>query len=197
MHAHLMFAWSIPDCVAASPFVCVQYEVSVVGKLPSGELSPASNTLTFTTPDTGSPIIAAADPQSPTTATVVLNPPATGGPVKEYEVTVCLVSDPTTCVTETCPTTNCPVDGLTPGETYTVTAVAVLPDGTRVPASNEVPLTMPQANAPTLTSAVDTSSTTGTATAAPPPGTTYDQVCVWVGVVVCRKGGWELLRQHF
>ena len=123
-----------------------------------------------------SPVIAAASPTSPRTADILLNPPATGGPVTSYEVKLC-PNPPASaaCISATCPTVSCPVTGLTPGATYTVSAVALV-GGTRVPASNTLQLAMPDANSPTLTSAVDVSSTTGAAIAAPPPSATYTQV---------------------
>ena len=45
-----------------------------------------------------------------------------------------------------------------------------------MPASNTLQLEMPDAATPALTRAVDTSSTTGAATAAAPSGVTYTQV---------------------
>lgn len=125
-------------------------------------------------------------PTSPTTAEVQLNPPATGGPVDSYKVTLC--PQPSgTCVTATCPTADCEVPGLTPGTTYDVTAEAIV-GGKPVPVSNSAEVTTPVLGAPALTSAVDTSSTTGHATAEPPPGVTFTQV--WgmgrvVGVSLC------------
>jgi hypothetical protein len=128
-----------------------------------------------------SPVIAAADPTSPTTASVLLNPPTSGGPVTSYNVQLCPAAGNERCVTATCPKVNCPITGLTPGTIYHVSAVAVV-GGKRVPASNTLMLTMPDANSPTLISAVDTSGYTGEAVAAPPPGAKFTQVCIcWVG----------------
>ena len=122
------------------------------------------------------PVIVSAQPTSPTTAAILLNPPAAGGPVTSYEVKLC-PSAPATgpCITKSCPTASCSVTGLTPGATYIVSAAAVV-GGVRVPASNTLPLTMPAADRPTLISAVDTSATTANTTAAPPRGATYTQV---------------------
>lgn len=113
---------------------------------------------------------------------VTLNPPVNStSPVDYYTVKVCPTSGGT-CVTKNCTTTVCPIDGLQPNTPYTVTAEAVI-GGKPVPASNTDSLTTPAAGAPTLTSAQDTSSTTGTATVAPPPGVTYTAVrqhaCRW------------------
>lgn len=128
-----------------------------------------------------SPVIASKEPTSPTTAAILLNPPASGGVVTSYEVKLC-PSAPSTgpCLTKSCPTASCSVTGLTPDTTYRVSAAAVV-GGIRVPASNTLPLTMPAADSPTLTSAVDTSARTATTTAAAPPGATYTQVGVAAG----------------
>ncbi|KAL4448135.1 hypothetical protein ABPG75_005354 [Micractinium tetrahymenae] len=148
-----------------------KYEVSVVGITPDGKQVPAPNKLSFTTPRAGAPVIAAATPTSPTTATILLNPPATGGPVDKYIVKLCLQPAGAPCVSNTCPTITCPFTNLSPGAEYRVSAVAVV-GGKTIPASNTLPLAMPAPGAITLTSAVDTGSTTGHATAAPPAGVT-------------------------
>ena len=123
-----------------------------------------------------SPIIAIADPTSPTAANILLNPPTTGGPVTSYEVKLCPAPPASgACVSRSCPTISCPVTGLTPGASYIVSAEAIV-GGTRVPASNTLLLVMPENNTPTLISATATGSTTGAATAAAPPGVTYTQV---------------------
>lgn len=101
---------------------------------------------------------------------MVVNPPASGGPVEQYIVTLCLQPGGTPCVTENSTTTSCPFTGLTPGATYEASAVAIVA-GRSLPASNTLPLVMPDAGAITLVTAVDTSSTTGSASAVPPPST--------------------------
>ena len=121
------------------------------------------------------PVVAAADPTSPTPATILLNPPATGGPVEKYIVKLCLQPAGTPCITKECRTITCPVASLRPGATYKVTAEAVI-DGQKVPAANSLPLVMPDAGAITLTSAVDTSSTTGEAVAQAPAGVKITKV---------------------
>ena len=137
-------------------------------------------------PASRSPIIASADPASPTTANVLLNPPTTGGPVSLYDVRLCPTAGGGRCVPATSPSINCPVPGLTPGATYRASALAVV-DGKRVPASNMLLLTMPDANSPTLVSAVDTSGYTGQAVAQPPPGSNFTQVrhCCLGWLLVC------------
>jgi len=96
--------------------------------------------------------------------------------VEKYIVKLCLQPAGTSCITQECPTITCPVEGLTPGATYEVSAVAVLADGTTVPASNTLPLKMPAPGAITLVEAYDTSSTTGSALAVPPANTTITKV---------------------
>lgn len=115
-----------------------------------------------------------ARPTSPTTVDVILNPPAGSGPVDSYQVTACPDNDGT-CIRATCKTAECTVAGLTPGTSYTVTAVAIL-DGQPLPTSNTVAVSTPLPGAPALTSANDLSSTTAQATAEPPPGVTFTQV---------------------
>ena len=119
------------------------------------------------------PSIVDAVPTSPTTATVTINPPTGGGAVDFYQVTAC----PTTggsCVTATCDTVICTVPGLAPNTPYTVTANAIV-DGKPVPTSNKVELTTPQAGAPALTTADDTSPTTASVVAEAPAGAIFTQ----------------------
>lgn len=115
-----------------------------------------------------------ASPTSPTAATVQLQPPASGGPVDSYQVSLCPAAGGA-CVNATCPTTTCPVTGLKPDTTYTATAVAVV-GGKPRPVSNAVDVSTPPAGAPTLTDATATSGTTATATATPPMGTNFTLV---------------------
>ena len=123
-----------------------------------------------------SPILAAGDPTSPTTASILLNPPTSGGLVTSYEVQLCPAPPAGgACISKPCATVNCRVTGLVPGATYIVSAVAIV-GGIRVPASNTLPLVMPSNDSPTLISVAATGSTTGAATAAPPPGAVYTQV---------------------
>ena len=133
-----------------------------------------------------SPVIAAANPTSLTTANILLNPPTTGGPVTLYDVRLCPLAGGGRCVSAASPTINCAATGLTPGATYRVSALAVV-GGRRVPASNMLVLTMPDANSPILISAVDTSGYTGQAVAAPLPGTNFIQVrnCCHVWAPLC------------
>jgi len=113
----------------------------------------------------------------------VLNPPANVKPqdVEKYIVKLCLEPTLSPCITKECPTITCPVEGLTPGATYEVSAVAVI-NGTTVPASNTLPLVMPAPGAVTLVDTYDTGSTTGFAVARPPPNETITKV----NTTVCR-----------
>ncbi|KAL4434282.1 hypothetical protein ABPG75_000723 [Micractinium tetrahymenae] len=152
----------------------MQYTVSVVGILVNGLESRASNSLDCTTPGSGALVLTAAQPTSTSTATVQLNPPASGGPVDKYIVELCLLPDGTPCKQKECPTISCPFDNLAAGVRYRVKAQASI-SGALVPASNVEELQMPATGAVTLVTAVDTSSTTGAATAQPPPAVTITQ----------------------
>ena len=93
----------------------------VVAVGPTGNRSPVSAAVPVTTPSAAQPIVDAS-PTSPTTATVVITPPANGGPYPTYNVTLCPASGTGTCVKATCTDpTNCPITGLQPGTTYTTT----------------------------------------------------------------------------
>ena len=115
------------------------------------------------------PTIASATPTSPTTAVVTINPPlATIVPVASYSVIVVEIGSSTHLAFTCTDPTSCPLTGLTPSVTYTVTATATLSDGSSTPPSSWVTLAMPSLHAATLTSAVATGPTTGTATATSP-----------------------------
>ena len=88
----------------------------------SGNPSPASAAVPVTTPAIPQPTLASETPTSPTTVTTTITPPASGGPYPTYNVTLCPSNGVGSCVTATCADpTNCPVTGLQPGTTYTVT----------------------------------------------------------------------------
>ena len=130
----------------------LQYTVSVVGTLPSGQASPAANTLPMVMPafrcgggvisilrfeqlhDFGPTIALAqsasacsspslsANPTSPTTADITITPPPTGGPWASYKVKLCPAGG-STCTDVTCSNpNNCTAAGLTPSTTYSATA---------------------------------------------------------------------------
>jgi len=118
-----------------------------------------------------------ATPKSTTTADIAITPPP-GGPWQSYDLTVCPIGGPQSgCKTQTCPagttTTTCLVTGLTPETTYVATAVAIKPDGTRSPPSNEDTFTT--LAEPILTSAESFGPTTGQATATGPADANYTQ----------------------
>ena len=174
-----------------------EYEASAIGILVDGRSTAAPNLLRFTTPSDTSAVLVAADPNSSTKATIVLNPPAGDVVVEKYILALCLLAtpaksgrqltqSPATCADSPCPgqvcprvvecpTVQCEATGLVEGGQYSVTAEAVV-DGKKRPVANSVPLSMPQLGAPTLVTAVDLGSTTGTALASPPDGVTYSMV---------------------
>ena len=187
-----------------------EYEASAVGILVDGRSTAAPNLLRFTTPSDSSAVLAAADPKSSTAATIVLNPPAGDVVVEKYILNLCLLptpaksgrrltQSPATCADSPCPgqvcpkvvecpTIQCDVTGLVEGGQYSVTAEAVV-GGKKRPVANSVPLAMPQPGAPTLITAIDTGSTTGTALASPPDGVTYSMVGPWPAAL------WPTVRQ--
>lgn len=106
---------------------------------------------------------------------MVVDPPTSGVEVAYYNVTVCLADQPGVgCQTQKCQGLVCSFSGLLPGRTYTSTAVAVLPSGAVLPASNSVPFDMPSPGAPTLVDAQPTGTTSGKAAATVPSGITFD-----------------------
>lgn len=160
--------------------------ISVVGTTRSGKRAAGASTLTLTTPREGAPTVADAIPITSTQAIVRLSPPTNGQPVSLYITAVCLQSQPTNCKRLSRPSIQFSFSALTPGASYVVSATAKV-GNTTVPASNTLPLVMPQRGAPVLLSAAATSAVTGSATAAPPPGTTFGKV----GARPRRRGGQE------
>lgn len=112
--------------------------------------------------------ILAANPTSPTTATVLLGPLSSGKP-RSYSVRACLQGAPSSCKALQCTFVSCgPLGVLASGKRYTITANATLASGSRVRASNTLVLAMPATAAPVLLSANPVSLTKGRATAVPP-----------------------------
>lgn len=112
--------------------------------------------------------IVAANPTASKAASVLLGPVSSGKP-RSYNVRACLASAPTKCKSLQCTYVACgPLDGLTPGAQYVVTANATLSSGAVVKASNNAALTMPVAAAPVLLLAKPAGFTTGQANALPP-----------------------------
>lgn len=105
---------------------------------------------------------------------MVLTPPP-GTTPDSYTVVLCpQPAGSAPCITQTCPTATCPVAGLQPGTVYDVSATASVA-GVDTPASNSATLTTPDADAPVLTAADDTSASTGFAAGAAPPGAAFTQ----------------------
>ena len=101
---------------------CYLFLPQAVAIKSNGSTSPLSNMVPVTTPSTDEPVLDSATPTSPTTATAVITPPASGGPYPTYNVTLCPSSGAGTCVTATCSNpTSCPITGLQPGTTYSAT----------------------------------------------------------------------------
>ena len=112
---------------------------------------------------------------SPSTASLLLNPPAPGVSIGHYTVTACPISGGA-CITQTCQTINCAVTGLASGTTYSITSSAVTTGGVQLPASSPMQLTLPAAGAPALSAAQALSSTTAAIVVSPPKGSNYTSV---------------------
>ncbi|KAI7845333.1 hypothetical protein COHA_001174 [Chlorella ohadii] len=150
------------------------YTVSVVGITRSGKRVPGANTLAMRTPQEGAPTVAAATATSTTQAIVRLTPPTNGQAVSLYIVSLCLKTQPTNCVRQNSTSIQLSFTGLTAGANYIVNATAKI-GSTTVPASNTLPLAMPQRGAPILLTATATTALTGAATAAAPNGVTFSK----------------------
>ncbi|PSC67794.1 bifunctional dihydrofolate reductase-thymidylate synthase, partial [Micractinium conductrix] len=148
------------------------YEMHVVGVHADGTQSPASNSLTLTTPPIGAPVILSAKPADSTTAVLVLQPPQTEQAVVGYTASLCLPGGGANCQGSSGTTSPMLLEGLSPGATYEVTAQALLSGGGTTPPSNTLSFTMPPLGAPALLAAEATGATTATASAAPPDGVT-------------------------
>lgn len=107
------------------------------------------------------PFINSSTSSNSTSGVVDITPPTTQLNCTEYKVQLCTNG---ACFNTTCPS-RCPVDGLTPGTTYNVTAVCLDSIMGEVPASNTGTLTTPPTLA--LASANATSPYTGSANATP------------------------------
>ncbi len=149
--------------------------VSVVGITASGQRVPGANKLAMRTPQEGAPTVAVATATSATQATVRLTPPTNGQVPSLYFVSLCLKAQPTNCVKQNSTSIQLSFTGLTAGANYIASATAKI-GSTVVPASNTLPLAMPQRGAPILLTAVATTALTGAATAAAPNGVTFSKV---------------------
>ena len=120
---------------------------------------------------------------------VAVNPPASGAKVDKYIIRLCPAppGTPDALVQPVAASVSCAnpivvesftiralVTKLAPGARYWVSAQALI-GGKLAPVANVLPLDMPSLGAPTLLTAVDTSSTKGAATAAPPPGVQFQK----------------------
>ncbi|PRW45179.1 lactation elevated 1 [Chlorella sorokiniana] len=151
-----------------------RYTIRAVGITRTGEEVPSGNSITITTPQSGAPTLASADPNSPNTAVVRIAPPSNTQANAVYTVIICLKSNPTNCIRKSSQYIQITVPGLTPGAAYVVSASAKV-SNKPVPSSNSLPLVMPARGAPVLLTAAASSARTGAATAAPPNGVTFSQ----------------------
>ena len=147
-----------------------KYIVTVVGVQADGKEVAAANSLPMTTPNVGKLNIVSAIPLSPTNATVTLKAPPGTKPTS-YDVKLCRQPRLIDCVIKKCLTNICNFDNLAPGVLYNVTATALI-GGKVVPASNWLPLQMPDSR-PSIkvASSPPVGITTATAIVTPPIGT--------------------------
>ena len=164
-------------CSQAHASCTAQYNVTVIGVDGSGSMTAGTGVAQFTTPAAppppapfALPFINGSTPTNSTAGVVDITPPSTQLNCTAYIVQLC---NNGTCFNTTCPS-RCPVTGLSPGTTYTVSAVCVDAVYGEVPASNTGTLTTPPSLA--LTSASATSPTSGTATATPSANNPFTSV---------------------
>ena len=151
------------------------YAVSAVATLPGGAVIPVEGSPTVSTPaGPTSPALTTATPTGPTTGSVTIEPPASGPQPTSYTVTLTPVGGGSPIVVTCANVDDCPVTGLTPDTTYTITAVGKLPGGGSTPASGTASIITPDDGSdsptasPTITHAQANSPTTGTVVIAPP-----------------------------
>jgi hypothetical protein len=148
------------------------YVATATARLPDGTVVPVEGSLPVSTP-TG-PALTTASATGPTTGQVTLAPPSNGTQPASYTITLVPVGGgPAITVTCTNPL-DCPIPGLTPDTSYTVTAVGNLPGGGTTPATGSATLTTPSDGSPgpaspTITDTFARSPTAGTVVIAPPP----------------------------
>jgi len=158
--------------------------------MPGGSVKPVIGTPKVSTPASYSlPALTTATPTGPSTGQATIDPPNT--PVQPISYTVTLVpvggGSP---VQVTCANPiSCPIPGLTPDTTYTVTAVGNLPGGGTTPASGVATLITPPASGPATITIPKTNATsphTGTVTVSPPSGT---QPTIYTVILAPVEGG--------
>ena len=141
--------------------------MTATGNFPDGSRTSTPQA-SLITPPVDSPQITSATADTPTTAMVAIEPPLKGSLPTSYTVTLTPVGGGTP-ITVTSPTPVVDFSGLAPGTTYTVTAVATLPDGSTEPVIGAPTISTPSSyNVPALTTATATGPTTAQVTIDPP-----------------------------
>lgn len=154
--------------------------IRAVGTTSTGKQVASAKTLTITTPQLGAPTLVSANPTGPSTGVVILAPPTGASATTVYTVKACLQAQRSSCIKASGTSAQLSVSRLAAGATYVVSASATVNGQTR-PSSNTLLLRMPAKGAPTLLTAAPSSARTGTATAAAPSGTNFDQVTRLLG----------------
>lgn len=156
--------------------------IRAVGTTSTGKQVASAKTLTITTLQLGAPTLVSANPTSPSGAVVILAPPTgtASNAVPFYTVKACRQAQRSSCIQASGTSVQLSVSRLAAGATYVISASATVNGQTR-PSSNTLLLSMPAKGAPTLLTAAPSSARTGTATAAAPSGTNFDQVTRLLG----------------
>lgn len=121
-----------------------KYEATVIAVAPSGAQTPSGNSIAFTQPASGAPVLTAADPVGPTAGEVSSTPPATDGPWVSYTYTATPRHGGSPVVV-TCANPQCLMPGLQPATIYDVTVTTKNQAGRTSTASNSLPLVTPPA----------------------------------------------------
>ena len=141
--------------------------MSATGNFPDGSRTPTVES-SLVTPPVDAPQIQSASADTPTTAIVAIEPPLNGSLPTSYTVTLTPAGGGTP-ITVVSPTPVVDFSGLTPNTTYTVTAVATMPDGSTKPVIGAPTVSTPASyNVPALTTTTATGPTTGAVTIDPP-----------------------------
>ena len=149
------------------------YTVTAAATMPDSTVVPVAGAPAITTPASYNvPALTTATPTGPTTAKVTIDPPNTLVQPTSYTVTLAPVGGGSPIKVTCANPDNCPITGLAPDTTYTVTAVGNLPGGGTTAASGTASLTTPTSSgpaSPAITSINATSPFAGTVSILPPP----------------------------
>lgn len=145
------------------------YTATAASTMSDGKTVPVPGSLPVKTPPSyNAPALTSTAPTSPTTGMVTIDLPNTPVQPTSYTVTLTPVGGGSTVKVTCTNPNNCPVNGLTPNTTYSVTAVGNLPGGGSMAASGISSLVTPDGS-PKITNTISTSPFSGTVTITPAP----------------------------